>query len=174
MSLPYCQENSRRNLPRSKSGLRTGAGRPVNTNPRNFAAPNNNYLSDNQSANSGVPNSPQYQGVIPLNILPQGSKAGVEHNPYTDPLNPDRTTAPQLSRDRRLVEYVGYAITPLLHVGHNQIKIALYKDQPVTNSLSRKPFFAFDGGYTSGDHGPVLLAANKPGFWSPILRGTKS
>ena len=129
----------------------TIAGRPVNTNPLNSAAPNNNYLSDNQSANSGVPNSPQYQNVIPLNILPQGSKAGVEHNPYTDPLNPDRTTAPQLSKDRRLVEYVGYAITPLLHVGHNQIKIALYKDQPVTNSLSRRPFFAFDGGYTSGE-----------------------
>jgi hypothetical protein len=130
----------------------TIAGRPVNTNPLNSAAPNNNYLSDNQSANSGVPNSPQYQGVIPLNILPQGSKAGVEHNPYADPLNPDRTTAPQLFKDRRLVEYVGYAITPLLHVGHNQIKVALYKDQPVTNSLSRRPFFAFDGGYTSGDH----------------------
>ena len=126
-------------------------GSPLNVNPLNSSAPGNNYLSDQQSSSTGVPNSPQYQNVLPLNILPQGSQPSPEHNQYANVQNPDRIVAPELGRDRRLVEYVGYGITPLLHVGHNRVKIALYKDQPETVWLSRQPFFAFDGAYVAGE-----------------------
>jgi hypothetical protein len=149
--------------------------RPLNTNPLDSAPRANNYVSDQQPVDAGIPDRAQTQNSLPLTKVPQGGRPRVAGNPYASIVNRDRVAAPEFGRDRRLVEYVGYGITPLLHSGHNIVKVALYKDQPETVGLSRQAFFAFDGGYTSfdghhgfasGEHTRLLL--NNPNAGAPV------
>ncbi|MBV8098050.1 MAG: glycosyltransferase family 39 protein [Verrucomicrobia bacterium] len=127
-------------------------GAATNENPLSRRPENGNYLSDRESAQAAMPSRVQYEGSgIQLNGVPQGSHPTVSANPYGDIEKPDTVTPPNLTRNRRSVEYVAYGITSLLRTGRNTIRIALFKDQPQSGSLSHPPFFAFDGGYTSPD-----------------------
>lgn len=126
-------------------------GRHLNQNPLTRGPNNGNYLSDRDSTRAGIPNASQSEGTnVQLALMSDGTNPPTQSNPYSDIQNPNSVTPPELTRNRRSVEYLAYGITPLLRTGRNRIRIALFKDQPESGSLSRQPFFAFDGGYSCG------------------------
>jgi len=64
-----------------------------------------------------------------------------------------RVVPPELTRDRRRMEFLAYSITPLLRAGTNTVRIGLYNDRPEAVGLSWKPVLAFDGGTRLADGG---------------------
>jgi hypothetical protein len=109
----------------------------------------NNFTPD-QQRNVGTSTRPYAPDELPSpNSAQNGPPRGT--SPYADPRSPERSFSPELTRDRRTVEYSAYGINQLLRPGRNTIRIGLYKRDLAVFDKSQQPFIAFDGGVTSAD-----------------------
>jgi Dolichyl-phosphate-mannose-protein mannosyltransferase len=112
--------------------------------------PTINTFTPDQQKDVGTSNRPYAPNELPTpNSAQDGPPRGT--TPYANPQSPERTFSPNLTRDRRSVEFSCYGITQLLRPGRNTIRIGLYKRDFAVFSKSQQPFIAFDGAATYAD-----------------------
>jgi hypothetical protein len=112
--------------------------------------PTINSFTPDQQRDVGTSTRPYAMDELPpANSAQNGPARGT--SPYDDPLSPERSFSPNLTKDRRNVEYSCYGIKQLLRPGHNTIRIGLYKRDLAVFDKSQQPFIAFDGGVTYND-----------------------
>jgi hypothetical protein len=128
-----------------------------------------NPSSSDPAANNFTPDQGQIAGTSANPYVPDrlGTTNSLQENrsrgtsPYSNLENPNKTTPPALTRDRRTVEFLTYDLISLLRAGRNTIRIGFYQDAPEALGPSQEPFAAFDGRVRLADGSYSSFASDK-------------